>query len=226
MAAALFATVLSILAASLLTTRPPPSLFIRTDRIQEVFPVVAALALTAVLFAGPIASAVQTKDALFHVAPITNLKFWRAIVVAPLTEELCFRACMVHLNQHANIDNTTTIFSLPFLFGLAHLHHLREHYIANGRTKEAFHEACLICAFQFVYTTLFGWFATYLVVRTGTVWSAVWAHALCNAFGFPDFSVFVRRRTPANVAVMCVYVLGLVGFFALLGPLTSFSRVE
>ncbi|KAI9337486.1 hypothetical protein BDR26DRAFT_863686 [Obelidium mucronatum] len=81
--------------------------------------------------------------------------------------------------------------------------------------------------FNFCILQVFGMFATYLVLRTGTVWSAVVAHSLCNAYGFPDLSVFFPsydggRWSKTRVTIIGIYIAGLVGFFWLLEPLTSF----
>lgn len=38
---------------------------------------------------------------------------------------------------------------------------------------------------QFAYTTLFGWYATFVFLRTGSVVAVVLAHAFCNWCGLP-----------------------------------------
>lgn len=40
---------------------------------------------------------------------------------------------------------------------------------------------------QFTYTTLFGGYATFLFLRTGSLLSVILVHAFCNWIGFPRF---------------------------------------
>lgn len=42
--------------------------------------------------------------------------------------------------------------------------------------------------FQFAYTTLFGWYAAFLFIRTGSVLPPFFAHALCNSLGLPPLA--------------------------------------
>jgi len=74
-------------------------------------------------------------------------------------------------------------------------------------------------AFQFGFTTVFGWYATFVFLRTGHLAAAVVAHAFCNFMGFPDFSALSCH--PVRGLVRAAFALGIGLFCALLGPLTS-----
>ena len=45
--------------------------------------------------------------------------------------------------------------------------------------------ALLRSLIQFGYTTVFGWFATFVFLRTGSVWAVILAHSFCNWAGLP-----------------------------------------
>jgi len=49
--------------------------------------------------------------------------------------------------------------------------------------------------FQSAYTTVFGWYATWLFLRTQSLASPVLVHAFCNWMGFPNFAAMVSGRT-------------------------------
>ena len=38
---------------------------------------------------------------------------------------------------------------------------------------------------QFGYTTVFGWYAAFLLLRTGNLWGVVAVHSFCNWMGLP-----------------------------------------
>uniref|UniRef100_A0A7C9DKL2 intramembrane prenyl-peptidase Rce1 n=1 Tax=Opuntia streptacantha TaxID=393608 RepID=A0A7C9DKL2_OPUST len=59
----------------------------------------------------------------------SNITAWRNLVVAPITEEIVFRACMIPLLLCGGFKSQAVIFICPVFFSLAHLNHLLEFYI-------------------------------------------------------------------------------------------------
>lgn len=77
----------------------------------------------------------------------------------------------------------------------------------------------LIAALQFAYTTVFGWYATFLFQRTGTVWAPLVAHILCNFMGLPRLGP--RSSTLARIVDVAMHVVGISAFVVTRYPLTS-----
>ncbi|WFD24047.1 CAAX prenyl protease [Malassezia equina] len=65
-------------------------------------------------------------------------------------------------------------------------------------------------ALQFAYTTVFGWYATFLFQRTGTVWAPLVAHILCNFMGLPRLAP--RSSTLAHIVDVAMHVVGISTF--------------
>lgn len=105
--------------------------------------------------------------------------------------------------------------------------------------------------FQFTYTSLFGFFATFVYLRTGNVFTCMLAHTFCNWMGLPRFYGRVgveagvpigppdvgkkddkQKSVPAyrgmgsmwTVAYYVVLIAGAAGFYWLLFPLTESSH--
>ncbi|XP_078440763.1 farnesylated protein-converting enzyme 2 isoform X2 [Wolffia australiana] len=91
----------------------------------------------------------------------SNMQFWRNYFVAPVTEEIVFRACMIPLLLCAGFKNTNILFFSPIFFSLG---------------------------FQLGYTVIFGAYAAFLFLRTGNLICPIVAHILCNMMGLPAFS--------------------------------------
>jgi prenyl protein peptidase len=81
--------------------------------------------------------------------------------------------------------NTTIIFLTPIIFGLAHVHHFYEFRVSHPHTPVV--SALLRSLLQFTYTTLFGGYATFIYLRSGSLLSVILVHAFCNWMGFPRF---------------------------------------
>jgi prenyl protein peptidase len=116
---------------------------------------------------------------------------YRNLIVAPMSEEWVFRALTIPLFLLARTSPPRIVFITPLVFGLAHLHHLAEFLQARtpvGRRSpptQAWIQGILRSMFQFTYTSLFGFFAAFVFVRTGSIWASVLAHSFCNHMGLP-----------------------------------------
>mmetsp|Transcript_25242 Transcript_25242/g.38145 ORF Transcript_25242/g.38145 Transcript_25242/m.38145 type:complete len:317 (-) Transcript_25242:166-1116(-) len=174
----------------------------------EMSPVLLVLAHTCTLYTGAgVATVVQIHEIVtrqrrqgktytyFHIFkmiciyPILD-PFWpqiRNLFTAPILEELVFRACMVPLLQQALGNKTTTIILItPLFFGVAHAHHA----FLKWREKQPWKLIVLSSSFQLLYTTLFGAYATYVFLRTNSLWAIAISHQFCNYMGLPDLSFF------------------------------------
>lgn len=158
------------------------------------------LALVAVLFVGPLFKSLIAEGEWRDVTP-SNIKAelfdswtgYRNIIVAPLSEEIVFRSLVISLYLLAKVSPTRIVFTTPLIFGMAHLHHLSE----NLRTRTppghksppmvVWLQCIAVSLFQFAYTSLFGFFAAFALLRTGNLYAVVLVHSFCNWMGVPQF---------------------------------------
>lgn len=150
--------------------------------------------------------------ALWIQAAANDVMVWRNYVVAPFTEELVFRACMIPLLLCGGFRTSSIIFFSPVFFSLAHLNHLFELHQQGCN----FMRSLMIVGVQLGYTVIFGWYAAFLFIRTGNLLSPIVAHVFCNMMGLPVFS---SPRTKGIVSI--AFVVGSLSFFWLLYPATS-----
>lgn len=141
---------------------------------------------------------------------ISDVLAWRNFVLAPLTEEVVFRACMIPILLCAGLQVNTIIFLCPLFFGLAHANHFWELVHLQNCDKK---RALLIVGAQLGYTTVFGWYASFLYLRTGSVFAPLAAHVFCNIMGFPDLHGVFQRG-----GLIFIFCAGVVAFFFMLVP--------
>ncbi|CAH0550653.1 unnamed protein product [Brassicogethes aeneus] len=184
--------------------------------------IIMPLFLTMILFLGPIAmellsglSKVYTEQN-YWMSNLTNLIWLRNHVVAPLSEEFTYRSCMLPLLLQS-FSSTAAVILSPLLFGVAHFHHLQERLKYGTDFKTAIQISC----FQFLYTTLFGIYSAYLLLRTGHFASVFIVHAYCNHMGFPDIVEVTTYKRNKKIFIILLYILGLVLWSYLLKPLTE-----
>ncbi|XP_075693551.1 CAAX prenyl protease 2 isoform X2 [Rhinoderma darwinii] len=154
-------------------------------------------------------------DSRFWMLCFTDMRWLRNQVIAPLTEELVFRACMLPMLVPC-ISPGTAVFTCPLFFGIAHFHHVIEQLrFRQGTVLSIF----LSAAFQFSYTAVFGAYTAFIFIRTGHVIGPVLCHSFCNYIGFP--AIFTALDHPQRATIVLFYMLGVVLFFLLLYPMTD-----
>ncbi|KAK3997252.1 putative protease [Cladorrhinum sp. PSN332] len=178
--------------------------------------------LTALLFLGPLYSHFIIDGGLkpwLSLQPLkeafTDYQSYRNYVIGPLTEELLFRSSALPLLLPPTPPSTpySLLYIVPLIFGLSHIHHYYEFTRQNPSVPTT--AALLRSIFQLGYTTLFGAYATFLYLRTGSLYAVCLVHTFCNCMGlpqvwgrveFPDEYLGGQRRS----------ILWSVGYYVLL----------
>ncbi|KAL2020266.1 hypothetical protein VTK56DRAFT_8590 [Thermocarpiscus australiensis] len=182
---------------------PPEALHLLGLWPPALWDSVRVLSLTALLFAGPLFSYFVVERGWrewIRLAPVREVweewTTWRNIVAGPITEEILFRSASVPLTLVARAPPAQTVFLAPVVFGLAHAHHFYEFHLTHPQVPAS--SALLRSVFQLGYTTLFGAYATFLFLRTGSLAAVCAVHAFCNCMGLPQVW---GRVEPVPVAV-------------------------
>ncbi|XP_002062005.3 CAAX prenyl protease 2 [Drosophila willistoni] len=179
-------------------------------------------ALTTLLFLGPIYVNIQNES----IRSYLDLDYWRGsfnsiiwlrnLVMAPLSEEFVFRACMMPLILQS-CSPLVAVFITPLFFGVAHLHHIAERLSLGVKLSTAL----LIGLFQFSYTTLFGFYSAFLFARTGHLIAPFLVHAFCNHMGLPDLQDLWQQDLWRRIIAIVLYIVGFIGWIFLLPYATA-----
>jgi prenyl protein peptidase len=152
-----------------------------------------------------------TLSSIFN--PIDPTQRWvtlRNILIAPLAEEIAFRGCIASSLATTGMKTSVTSLIAPLFFGTAHLHHALLKLYERQRLSIVLTQT----AFQFAYTWLFGSYATYAFLRTGSIVAVSLSHSFCNGMGLPDL-VFLRPTSSLHRyrrPLLSAHIIGVVGF--------------
>ncbi|XP_055380548.1 CAAX prenyl protease 2 [Condylostylus longicornis] len=181
------------------------------------------IGLTGVLFLGPLCVQILNYQGTpnflsgkYWKEHLRNILWWRNHVVAPLTEEFTFRACMLPLMMQSFKPISATMIT-PLFFGVAHFHHIIERLREGKELKNVL----LVSCFQFAYTTIFGFYSSYLFGRTGHFLAPFVAHVFCNYMGFPDILEIIKQNGMKKILYICLYLIGLFSWIYLMPMLTN-----
>ncbi|KAJ9528049.1 hypothetical protein QJQ45_005668 [Haematococcus lacustris] len=118
------------------------------------------------------------------------------------------------LEQGASMSLVVVV--TPLFFGAAHFHHLHDLLLYQGASLKSAVSMVLV---QYAYTTLFGCYATWLFLRTGSLVSPVVAHVACNWMGLPNLTHMVAVfGRPLTVLLTTASVMS---FWWLMQPMTE-----
>ncbi|KXN71818.1 hypothetical protein CONCODRAFT_16634 [Conidiobolus coronatus NRRL 28638] len=106
---------------------------------------------------------------------------FRNYIWGPFIEELVFRSCNMLLFQFTNLSTFKKVSLTALYFGLAHVHHGFELY----RKGEPINKILIITAFQFSFTSLFGSYCSFSLLKTKSVYGPILSHIFCNVMGLP-----------------------------------------
>jgi membrane protease YdiL (CAAX protease family) len=146
----------------------------------------------------------------------------RDLIIAPFAEELIFRSLMISPMLHSTeyLTENMTIWKIcltvPLFFGLAHVHHA---YTKIVHDNVPVSKAIMSSGFQFIYTYLFGAYASFCYIKTKSLVSIYAVHMLCNYLSLPNISIFiVETKSLKNVNVYRAiasfsYMIGIYFFY-------------
>jgi len=137
----------------------------------------------------------------------------RNLFVAPLTEEIVFRGCLIppFLHSAQQINPLQVSILAPVFFGLAHVHHAFVK-IKSGYLWQSVLMSTLV---QYTYTSLFGTYVSYVFIKTQSLPGIVISHTICNTMGLPNLSFGSRHHFlyPYRGYISFCYALGIYLFF-------------
>jgi len=177
--------------------------------------------VTPLLFLGPLFGSYLRRE-----LPLQRNWMWETHVVArylsvhglrnywlaPLTEEIVFRACVLSVYHLSGASNKYMIYFAPLTFGLAHIHHAWDTYNRYGRTWLAARRALVMSVFQLCYTTFFGMHVSYLFLRTGSILPPITAHIWCNIMGLPEIVWELKTFPKYRRVIIVFYLSGIAAF--------------
>lgn len=165
------------------------------------------------------------------------LVLFRNLIFAPITEEIVFRAVIVatlfidYKSKKIFVSETYLALVSTIFFGVAHLHHLYE----KIRSGEDFVRAITSTLVQFTYTSIFGFIAAILFIRTGSIFPPIISHIICNFIGLPNLGFLSPPRSNGSNyysplysyrwILLLLHALGLIIFAKILFPFTSIDAL-
>ena len=135
---------------------------------------------------------------------LLSFEMVRSLIIGPLTEEMIYRSFACSLWEDSGIPNGYTIFLLSFIFGVSHMN---KYFLEKGPLG--------MYIIQVGFTTVFGWWESFVWLKTNSYFTCVFLHSFCNYMQFPDFKeAFNWPNKTQRLILVLAYSFGLIFFVA------------
>ena len=169
---------------------------------------------------------VHPKQQSLHLVYTNKTVRWiqiRNLLLAPIAEEIIFRSLLLPPLLSSGYTLNQSCWIAPTFFGVAHFHHYytkRHEYSSNVQLFSGF-------LLQRSYTTLFGAYASYVFVKTGSLFGICMIHSFCNYMGLPELG-FIRKGSMLfeyKWFIFGMYLVGILWFWSGFGNTLVFFPV-
>jgi hypothetical protein len=93
-------------------------------------------------------------------------------------------------SKQSHFNSLHIAFLSPFFFGIAHIHH----FVLHLKNKQSMMKAIFTTLFQLSFTSVFGVIAALVFMRTGSIYSSIVCHILCNFVGLPNLGFMFPNK--------------------------------
>ena len=127
-------------------------------------------------------------------------------IFSPVLEESIFRGLIMNIFRYNGYSNLFSGFINSILFGIIHFRHLFDKYIIKKPLK--------LIIFQSLYTSFFGFYASYIYYYSNCIISSIILHGTCNLFSFPKLNYFDDISVPYHIKKLFnfCFIFGILGF--------------
>jgi membrane protease YdiL (CAAX protease family) len=127
-------------------------------------------------------------------------------IYSPVLEESIFRGLIMNIFRYNGYSNLFSGFMNSILFGIIHFRHLFDKYIINKPLN--------LIIFQSLYTSFFGFYASFIYNYSNCIISSIILHGTCNLLSFPKLKYLKNESIPKNKKYLFnfCFIFGILGF--------------
>ena len=152
---------------------------------------------------------IQFVTGIEYLYPRSKFIFFMEVIYGPFLEEFIYRGILFTLLKQAGFNGYLSAIFSSITFSLSHFRHIFDVYFDKSDMKRLY--------FQSFYTLFFGFYTSYAYNYSGSIFSSVILHGVCNVLQLPRLNYLNYDISPKLKSIINFgYIFGILTWIILI----------
>ena len=152
---------------------------------------------------------IQFVTGIEYLYPRSKFIFFMEAIYGPFLEEFIYRGILFTLLKQAGFNGYLSAIFSSITFSLSHFRHIFDVYFDKSDMKRLY--------FQSFYTLFFGFYTSYAYNYSGSIFSSVILHGVCNVLQLPRLNYLNYDISPKLKSIINFgYIFGILSWIILI----------
>ena len=152
---------------------------------------------------------IQFITGIEYLYPRSKFIFFMEVIYGPFLEEFIYRGILFTLLKQAGFNGYLSAIFSSITFSLSHFRHIFDVYFDKSDMKRLY--------FQSFYTLFFGFYTSYAYNYSGSIFSSVILHGVCNVLQLPRLNYLNYDISPKLKSIINFgYIFGILSWIILI----------
>ena len=174
--------------------------------LEKIWKTILIQIINLILYTGLL---IQFVTGIEYLYPRSKFIFFMEVIYGPFLEEFIYRGILFTLLKQAGFNGYLSAIFSSITFSLSHFRHIFDVYFDKSDMKRLY--------FQSFYTLFFGFYTSYAYNYSGSIFSSVILHGVCNVFQLPRLNYLNYDISPKLKSIINFgYIFGILTWIILI----------
>ena len=174
--------------------------------LEKIWKTILIQIINLILYTGLLIQFIKVIEYLY---PRTKFLFFMEVIYGPFLEEFIYRGILFTLLKQAGFNGYLSAIFSSITFSLSHFRHIFDVYFDKNDMKRLY--------FQSFYTLFFGFYTSYAYNYSGSIFSSVILHGVCNVLQLPRLNYLNYDISPKLKSIINIgYIFGILSWIILI----------
>lgn len=174
--------------------------------LEKIWKTILIQIINLILYTGLL---IQFVTGIEYLYPRSKFLFFMEVIYGPFLEEFIYRGMLFTLLKQAGFNGYLSAIFSSITFSLSHFRHIFDVYFDKSDMKRLY--------FQSFYTLFFGFYTSYAYNYSGSIFSSVILHGVCNVLQLPRLNYLNYDISPKLKSIINFgYIFGILSWIILI----------
>ena len=174
--------------------------------LEKIWKTILIQIINLILYTGLL---IQFVTGIEYLYPRSKFIFFIEVIYGPFLEEFIYRGILFTLLKQAGFNGYLSAIFSSITFSLSHFRHIFDVYFDKSDMKRLY--------FQSFYTLFFGFYTSYAYNYSGSIFSSVILHGVCNVLQLPRLNYLNYDISPKLKSIINFgYIFGILSWIILI----------